>query len=49
MKYTVISDCDKCGEIARFEFDEEPERWICNPCNENYGKAGVGLTDLLFL
>jgi len=49
MKYTVISDCDKCGEIARFEFDEEPERWICNPCNEDYGKAGIGLTSGLFL
>ena len=49
MKYTVISDCDKCGETARFQFDEEPEKWHCDPCKEEYGKAGVGLTDLLFL
>jgi|TARA_B100000902_G_scaffold131371_1_gene130214 hypothetical protein len=49
MKYTVISECDKCAGVARFEFDEEPERWHCDPCKEDYGKAGIGLTENLFL
>jgi len=46
---TVIAECDLCNEVARFEFDEEPGTWICATCKEENKKAGIGLTQDLFL
>ncbi len=46
---TVIAECDQCEKVARFEFDEEPESWICAKCKEENRKPGIGLTGGLFL